>query len=209
MVHIRIEAPIRPTEDPDRIEGAVKAIFPDARIDRSERWITATSKAIDTLIKKAGEERVLDAARGALWRGRLDERSTRFEINKQAASMGRVNFNEVTHPLGDLIVTLEVDDLNELLDRISPPTGAEIRAREGTAAMRAAVHLEESALEEMGKDVDAGFDEEVWTEGEWDEDDDEDDEDEDYDPLGRRTGNVEEEEEGYRAPEKGKKREEG
>lgn len=187
MVRIHIETPVRPTEDPAMVERAVRAIFPDAQLDRTDSRITATAASLDTLLKKAGEERVMDAARGALWRGRLDDKSTRFEINKQAAAMGRVNFNEVTHPLGDLVVTVEVDDLNALLDRISPPTGAELRAAgRGSAAERAALHKEEAALEELGTAIDE------WVEEEWDEDavvddDEEDDEEEeDYDPLGRR-----------------------
>lgn len=158
-VRVTIEAPIRPTEDPERVLQAVRQIFPDSAPKVEGSWVRGRASGIKMMLKKAGDERVMDAARGALWRGRLGETGTRFELNKQAAFMGRINFNEVSHPLGDLVVTIETDDLDALLDRISPPTAAEVAHREGHAKKRAALHKEEQALEAMGGDIDTGFDE--------------------------------------------------
>ena len=193
MPDIRIEAPIKPTEDAAKVETAVRAIFPDAAVTMDEHWVRATSHDLDTLLKKTGEERVNDAARGALWRGRIDARSTRFEINKQAAFMGRINFNEITHPLGDLIVTVAVDDLEALLDRISPPTAAELAHGRAPrpGAKRAALHREEAELQQLGTRIDeweeAPIDEDAWSGADEDWADDED-----YDPLKRRRGGEEE-----------------
>ncbi len=157
VYRVRIEAPIRPTEDPAKVETAVRRLFPDASPRREGAWVRAETESIDTLLKKAGEERVQDAARGTLWRGRLDERSTRFELNKQAAFMGRVNFNEVTHPLGDLVVTIETDSLEALLDRISPPTAAEIAHKDrATVKKRAELKREEASLAAIGSGIDRG-----------------------------------------------------
>ena len=165
-LRVRIEVPVRPTEDVAKVEQAVRNVFPDAELRTEDGWVRATSAALDMLLHKAANERVGDAARGALWRGRLDETSTRFEINKQAAAVGRVNFNEVTHPLGDIVVTVEGEPLEGILDRFAPPTMAELRS---TAAARAALHGEERAIEAMGGDIDQGFVGEDWDEPEGEE----------------------------------------
>lgn len=159
FVQVRIVAPIRPTEDPDRVLAAVRGLFPDSSPTVDGNFVRGVSNNLNMLLKKSRDERVMDAARGAMWRGRKDEKTTRFELNKQAAFMGRVNFNEVTHPLGDIIVTVEVPSLEALLDKVSPATPAEIDFREGHAARRAAVRREEQALESLGRRIDEGFDE--------------------------------------------------
>lgn len=185
MVEVTVETPVRPTEDTEKVLAAVEKIFPEATFTVEDGWVRGHGASIATLMKKTTEERVRDAARGALWRGRLDDRSTRFELAKQAAYVGRVNFNEVTHPLGDLIVTVEVDDLQALLDDIAPPTRAEIAAMEkraGTVAARAELHGEEQELEAIGTGIDEGLDEleaelareEARVRGETDADDEED-----------------------------------
>jgi uncharacterized protein len=181
VLEVEIQADVHTTEDPDKVVQSVRQIFPDAEVEFTDGEVRARSGSLDTLLRKAREERVLDAARGTLWRGRLDEGSTRFEVNKQAAYVGRLNFNEVTHPLGDLVVTVQTDDLNALLDKIAPPTRAELNV-DKTSEFRARLHQEEDELARMGTSVETGFDDEPeqpdldpWTQ------DDEDDEDQDED----------------------------
>ena len=159
VVEVEIEAEVNPTEDPAKVVQSVRQIFPDADVEIEGRMVLARTASIDTLLRKTREERVSDAARGALWRGRLDEGSTRFEVNKQAAYVGRINFNEVTHPLGDLVVTVRTEDLDSLLDKIAPPTRAELNV-DKTSEFRARVHKEEGELARMGRAVETGFDDE-------------------------------------------------
>lgn len=159
VVEVEIEAEVKPTEDPEKVVRSVRQIFPDADVHQEGRMVLGRTASLDTLVRKAREERVMDAARGALWRGRLDEDSTRFEVNKQAAYVGRINFNEVTHPLGDLVVTVRTDDLNALLDELAPPTRAELNV-DKTSEFRARVHREEHTLAKMGKAIETGFEDE-------------------------------------------------
>lgn len=159
VAKIQVVAPVHPTEDAEKVIQAVRQIFPDAEVHDEGDQVRAMTTSLDTLIRKASEERVLDAARGTLWRGRKGAHRTRFEVNKQAAFVGRVNFNEVTHPLGDLEVNLEVDDLDALLDKIAPPTRAELHA-DKSAEFRANVHKEETQLARMGSAVETGFEDE-------------------------------------------------
>jgi uncharacterized protein len=162
-VAVTIEVPVKPTEDPGKVMEAVRQIFPEAELHHEEEAIVGHANTIATLLKKAGDERVLDAARGTLWRGRQGEKATRFQVNKQAALMGRLNFNEVTHPLGDIIVKIQTDDLNQLLDEIAPPTRAELAQLEkmrATAQRRAEQHGEETHLARIGSAIDTGFEDE-------------------------------------------------
>lgn len=159
-IEVTVEAPVRPTEDPEKVKQAVQQIFPDAEIHLDDGAITGHSRSIKMLLKKAGDERVFDAARGALWRGRQGNTATRFQVNKQAAYVGRLNFNEVTHPLGDITVKIQTDDLQALLDEIAPPTRAELAHAERTAARRAALHGEETHLARLGSRIDTGFEDE-------------------------------------------------
>lgn len=170
MAKVAIEARVNRTEDPAKVEEAVRQVFPDARVSHEKGRVVAESRSLAMLMRKATEERIRDAARGALWRGRIDEKTTRVELSKQAAFVGRLNFNEVPHPLGDLVVTIETDDsLEHLLDEVAPPTRQEIAAREGrtmTATRRSSLHREESELEAIGSAIDTG-----WHELEEEEDD--------------------------------------
>ncbi len=159
VAKVQIIAPVHPTEDAEKVTQAVRQIFPDAEVHDEGDQVRATTRSLDTLIRKASEERVLDAARGTLWRGRKGAHRTVFEVNKQAAFVGRVNFNEVTHPLGDLQVAVEIDDLDALLDKIAPPTRAELHA-DKSAEFRANVHKEETQLARMGSAVETGFEDE-------------------------------------------------
>lgn len=175
MVEVTIQTPLHTTEDPEKVVQAVRQIFPEAEVHIENGHIIATSTSLDTLIRKAREERVLDAARGALWRGRQDDNTTRFEVNKQAAYVGRINFNEVTHPLGDLQVTVKTSNLDALLDKIAPPTRAEVHA-DRTAEFRARVSQEEDMLTRMGSAVETGFEDEPEPQDVDPWEDDEDDE---------------------------------
>lgn len=159
MVKVQIEAAVNPTENPAKVVQAVRQMFPDADVEVEDDRVHAKSDSLDTLLRKAREERVRDAARGTLWRGRKDEHTTVFQVNKQAAYVGRVNFNEVAHPLGDLEVTVETDDLDALLAKIAPPTRAELHA-DRTTEFRAAIHKEEGELARMGSAVETGFEDE-------------------------------------------------
>lgn len=182
VANVAITAPVNPTEDPQKVVQAIRQIFPDAEIEQSDDQVHATTASLDTLLRKASEERVLDAARGALWRGRKKTNMTVFEVNKQAAYVGRVNFNEVSHPLGDLEVTVEIDDLDALLDKIAPPTRAELHA-DKSAEFRHDIHQEETRLARMGRSVETGFEDDPDPEDvdPWEEDDGDNDPDDDPD----------------------------
>lgn len=120
MVRVRIVAPVRPTERPDRVRDAVLQIFPDAIVTEEEGRIVATSADVERFRERIRTQKIRDSARSVLLAG-IDGTRTRFRLNKQAAVVGRVNFGSGS-PLGDLEVEIEDDDLPGVVDRVAEST---------------------------------------------------------------------------------------
>jgi predicted RNA binding protein with dsRBD fold (UPF0201 family) len=120
MVEIRLTAKCFPTEDRDKVVGAITKLFPDAEITGDDP-IVARSTSIDAFGELLKRYRIRDAARGVMRRG-LRRGSISFMLNKQVAAVGKVSFSEENHPLGDLEVTIVSDDINGLIDSIAPNT---------------------------------------------------------------------------------------
>jgi predicted RNA binding protein with dsRBD fold (UPF0201 family) len=120
MVEIRLTAKCFPTEDRDKVVGAITKLFPDAEITGDDP-IVARSTSIDAFGELLKRYRIRDAARAVMRRG-LSRGSISFMLNKQVAAVGKVSFSEENHPLGDLEVTIVSDDINGLIDSIAPNT---------------------------------------------------------------------------------------
>lgn len=126
-VRVRIAAPVQTTEDTDRVRQACTAWWPDAEVDAADGHVVAEAADLDSFRARVWELRIIDAVRGHLLRG-ADGATLRFRLDKQAAFAGRVSFPATPHPLGDLEVTVEVDDGDQWADGealawwVCPPT---------------------------------------------------------------------------------------
>ena len=69
-------------------------------------------------------QRIRDSARTILSGARVQGKLA-FHISKQAATVGRVNFSDGTHPLGDIRVEIVADDLDEVIDWLTSKEGEE------------------------------------------------------------------------------------
>jgi len=128
-VDVRVVAPVAATELPERVEQAVREIFPEAELEREADRIVAATHTVETFAWKLREQRILDTARGALLTGQSGERIA-FELKKQAAFEGVVNFavgNEAE--LGDIEVEMVVREptAEEFVHALAPPTDEEGR----------------------------------------------------------------------------------
>jgi predicted RNA binding protein with dsRBD fold (UPF0201 family) len=112
-----------PTEDREKIVMAIRSLFPDAEVSGDET-ISASSGSIEAFAEQLRRQRIRDAARAVLRHG-LDGRTTSFRINKQVSTVGKVSFAEEDHPLGDIEITIESDDIDSLIDAIAPDTRSE------------------------------------------------------------------------------------
>jgi predicted RNA binding protein with dsRBD fold (UPF0201 family) len=124
MPTVTVSAPLHASEDPAKLEAAVRRLFPDARVARAaDGMFEAKASSLDSFGEAISKQRIMDAARHELLGG-LDEarRSSTFRISKQAAAAGKVSFAVAGSPLGDFGVTVEDSDVEGLLKAIAPRT---------------------------------------------------------------------------------------
>jgi predicted RNA binding protein with dsRBD fold (UPF0201 family) len=127
-VEVHVEVEVNPTEDPDKVKGAVEKIFGSLEFEtRSRDWETllmAKMKGINGLTKLRDllrRERIRAAARRVFFGG-LDEKSIVFYLNKQVAYVGHVSFSKPTaeSPLGPIRIQIQCDNPRELVEWLAP-----------------------------------------------------------------------------------------
>ena len=123
-MRLRIEARVKPTEAAEKVEAAVKKIFPTLELSQTENSLVGESTRVEELARLhqlLRQQAILDSARAAMRRGRQAE-AVQFMLNKQAAFVGRVSFTAGESPLGPIVVTLEAPDIERLIDYLAPRT---------------------------------------------------------------------------------------
>lgn len=130
MLLVRVEAEVRPTEDPEKVVKAVKNLL-DIELKVIElpneyKLVTGESSNINPLRKLHAllrQERILDAARSYMLRNRRGN-SLELKLHKQAAYVGRISL--VTYdeesPMGPIRVIIASDKINDIIDWLAPPT---------------------------------------------------------------------------------------
>jgi predicted RNA binding protein with dsRBD fold (UPF0201 family)/dephospho-CoA kinase len=120
-----VSALVSPTELEEKVRRAIENIFPGARlrmikqkgyVDRLEG--TAGLDHLHDLLRR---QRILDTARSAMFKGLKDDEIS-FELNKQAAYMGYVNFLDYELALGGIYVTIRYKDPQLIIDWLAPET---------------------------------------------------------------------------------------
>lgn len=124
MLRVRAHTPIRPSEDPRKVEKALKTIFPGATITTTETDASVETDSLKGFRDQVWKQRILDATRrillGSLRSG--EGNRSRFTLNKQAAFAGSISFAVAHAPLGDIEIEVEGDHLEALFKDIAPPT---------------------------------------------------------------------------------------
>jgi predicted RNA binding protein with dsRBD fold (UPF0201 family) len=119
---IKLKSRIKPTEDEKKVIKAVKNIFKDARVVVEDNQLIGEAEDIGRFKELLRSQAILDTARMVLEKGIVGN-STKFNINKQAAFAGLVNFDKDIH--GGIFVKLiaeEDEDLMKLIKDIAPRT---------------------------------------------------------------------------------------
>jgi predicted RNA binding protein with dsRBD fold (UPF0201 family) len=122
MVEIRLRTHCYPTEDRERVVGAMSSLFPDVQVSGRED-LDGVSHSLEAFAEQLKKQRIRDTARAVLRRG-LREDIVSFRLNKQVATVGNVSFSEEEHPLGDIEVEISAEDIAGLIDLIAPSTKA-------------------------------------------------------------------------------------
>ena len=131
-VKVTAQTPVKPTEDPAKVERALRNIFPSAMIQRSEESDGTTILRVrgsglhflTGLRNLIRQDRIRSAARSILLR-RAKDPTIRFYLNKQAAFVGRVSFCEPVgeSPLGPIYIEIESSDQQMTIDYLASRTG--------------------------------------------------------------------------------------
>lgn len=127
-VTVRVFARVNPTEIQEKVEKSISNFFP-VELKVQDFEITGLSgegdlESLRTLHLRLREERILDTARNILLNG-IEGNTTRFRLNKQVASIGKLNFPAAEESLGSIHVEISAQNLSELfkvIDWLAPQT---------------------------------------------------------------------------------------
>jgi len=131
-VRLRVEAEVKPTEAKEKVEAAIRRIFPTLELSLVGNSFVGEStrvESLDRLHQLLRQQAVRDSARSVMLRNRRDN-VVRFMLNRQVAFVGKVSFTGGESPLGPIVVTLEAPDIERLIDYLAPRTREEKPIRE-------------------------------------------------------------------------------
>ena len=115
MTTVKINCPVNPSEDEEKVRSAVLSIFPDAELVQEDGVLRGTA-SLDKFSRL-----ILDATRAVMISNVRGE-STRMTLNKQVATVGKVSFADRRPVLGAIEVQVEDTDIMALIDRVAPVT---------------------------------------------------------------------------------------
>ena len=115
-IEISVRTPIHETEVQDKVERAIRNIFPDAALERSNNLIRGTSHTLETFANLLRAQRIRSAANVELMK-RVSSNSFEFTLNKQAALVGKVNFWR--DPLGPIFVRVVAPSPDKVIEAIT------------------------------------------------------------------------------------------
>ena len=121
---LRVETGVKPTETKEKVEAAVRKIFPTITLELVGDSLVGESTdvgSISRLYQLLRQQAILDTARSVMFSNK-SENSTQFLLNKQVAFVGRVSFTDGEAPLGPIVVSLEAPDMENLIDYLAPRT---------------------------------------------------------------------------------------
>ncbi|MEM2934404.1 MAG: RNA-binding domain-containing protein [Halobacteria archaeon] len=128
-INLTISTPIYPTESQDKVEAAIKKLFPNIELQVEKgsgtaKHLTGSTIGIESL-KKMHEllrkQRILDTARSTFLKNKRGN-AIEFELNKQVAYIGKINFVEEAMALGSIHVKIEAGEIDQLIDWLAPAT---------------------------------------------------------------------------------------
>ncbi|MEI7827201.1 MAG: AAA family ATPase [Euryarchaeota archaeon] len=115
-IKISIKAPIYETETQEKVERAIRNIFPDAALERANDYIKGSSSTLEAFATILKVQRIRATAKTELLKG-LSFDSFEFTLNKQVALVGKVNFSQ--DPLGPIFVRVVTPIPEKLIDAIT------------------------------------------------------------------------------------------
>ncbi len=122
---VEVEVEVNPTEDIGKVKKAVENLFPgiELKFDEERGILRGKTENLERFRELLRMQRILDTARAELRRGWKGNESTVF-LNKQAATVSRINFADEDVVLSPIVLTFRVYGVNfeRFIDWIAPET---------------------------------------------------------------------------------------
>jgi len=123
-VEIEIRTKVHPTEREEKVVKAIKNIFPDAEIQiREDGEVYGRAYSLERFRELLRRQRILDTARSEILK-RRDGNEITLYLNKQTATVSRINFCDEDAVLSPIKVTFRLNNIpfSRFLDYIAPET---------------------------------------------------------------------------------------
>ena len=127
-INVHIEAEINHTEDPKKVQKAIRNIFGTLTFEvKNRKWgqllvsDTTGHEALIKLYDLLKREKILAAAR-KVFKASMTDDSLTFYLNKQVAYAGHISFCQQTgeSPLGPIQVHIKCNNPRKLVDWLAP-----------------------------------------------------------------------------------------
>lgn len=112
---VTISALVTITENPEKVTAAILNVFPEAIVELQEHLLVATTSCLDQFKGLLRNQKIQNTA-GQVLHAAHRGSSLSFDLHKQAAYAGVINFAVVDHPLGNLHVTINDANIESLID---------------------------------------------------------------------------------------------
>jgi hypothetical protein len=115
MTRIKIKAQLQPTEDPEKVEKAIRKLFGDIALNhnKEDSLITAkleTPESLRDFRSRIAQDRIKTTLNNTLTRWTKEENYLSFGLNRQAAYAGHVSLNLTNEdPMGPIQVQIRGD----------------------------------------------------------------------------------------------------
>lgn len=123
-VEIEIRTKVHPTESEEKVVKAIKNIFPDAEIEiREDGEVYGRAYSLERFRELLRRQRILDTARSEILK-RRDGNEITLYLNKQTATVSRINFCDEDAILSPIKVTFRLNNVpfSRFLDYTAPKT---------------------------------------------------------------------------------------
>ena len=121
MPSVYVNCPVNPSESEEKVEVAIRNIFPDLEMERTDHGFKGSTDSLEKFKMQIRRQKILDTTRNVLLRNSTGNK-TKMHLNKQVAFVGNVTFAEESTVLGTLEVIIEEEDIEALIDNVAPTT---------------------------------------------------------------------------------------
>ncbi len=122
MGRFRVDCIVFPTEDPEKVSAAISNLFPGAELRVRNDRVDGSFDDIENLARLVTDQKTRYAFLDAIYRGCRGD-SFSVELNKQAASVSRVNVVDEPKPLGSLHFSGELAEPVSFFEKMLDITG--------------------------------------------------------------------------------------